>query len=150
MSEHRWFVTAALDADTPLDGPFETRDACEVRCLLRTDKGTTLRAFQVGRLPAVYVPHLFSVHESEPRHLYKAQAAADVAAVARERHVGGGGAGGALNLPAIVHTYTRGGLLALCRALELRMPHGGADRAGIIRHMERELAALARGRASRE
>lgn len=140
MSGHAWFVTSATDPNTPLDGPFLSRDDCEARCLLRTDRLTTLRAFVAGRLPGYYVPRLFGV-QVETRHLHRAEARAGGRFVARERHASGGGP----LLPEVVHTYTRGGLLALCKALELRMPSSGADKAGIIEHIEKELRALEKG-----
>ena len=141
-----WFVTAATDPDTPLDGPFVERDECERRCLQRTDRMTVLRAFTDKRVPAYYVPHQFEVREMEVRHLYRdaAERAREMAKVPVRARVG---PADAPLLPPVVHTYTRGDLLILCKSLELRAPPTSADKAGIISHIEKQLRTLSRGAA---
>lgn len=143
MSSRAWFVTSATDSTTPLDGPFSTRDECEARCLLRTDRMTVLRSFVARRVPAYYVPHLFEVQLSEVLHYKRPQdAATSVSAPERGARV-------EPMLPAVVYGYTRGDLLVLCRSLELRAPPSSADKAAIIEHIEKQLRTLARG-ATRE
>lgn len=139
MSSRAWFVTSATDSTTPLDGPFSTRDECEARCLLRTDRMTVLRSFVARRVPAYYVPHLFEVQLSEVLHYKRPQDASTVAPPAPKAATTGP------MLPAVVYSYTRSDLLVLCRSLELRAPPSSADKAAIIEHIEKQLRTLQRG-----
>lgn len=136
-----WFVTSALQPDIPLDGPFVSYDECAKRCVTRVDRLTALRAFVERRIPAIYIPHLFEVQLAEVRHLYSAQ---DAHEAPPKRAASSGGRGEAV-LPPVVYTYTRGDLVALCRSLEIRPPPSGADKAGIIEHIEKQLRRLERG-----
>lgn len=134
-----WWVTANQHPEVPLDGPFERLEDCEARCLVRTDRWTTLRAMAGGRLPAMYVARQFETRIEVP-HLYSSP---NVAAETPTRAAVGAGAAAAL--PPVVYTYSRSALLVLCRALELGPPPGGLDRSGILEYMENQLRALARG-----
>lgn len=129
-----WYVTSVCQADVALDGPFERRDDCEVRCVVRADTLSTLRAVLAGRLVSYYVPRQFETRVEVP-HLYRSKEV-----VAPPLRTQGPGL-----LPPIVYTYARGNLLVLCRALGLDAPPHAADRAQIILHMEAQLHMLSKG-----
>lgn len=133
-----WFVTAACDAATPLDGPFASYDECARRCVARTDRMTVLAAFVAHRMPGYYVPHQFEVRYSEVLH-YKGPESAPPPTAPAPR------VAPSPTLPDVVYTYTRTDLLALCKGLEIRPPPSSADKAAIITHIEKQLRTLARG-----
>lgn len=133
-----WFVTSAMQPDVPLDGPFEWRDDCEIRCIVRADTWSTMRAVAEGRLLSYYVPRQFETRIEVP-HYNRAQSVSGERVGVAPRTQGPG------LLPPIVYTYARGELLTLCRALGLETPSTRYDRAQIILHMERQLHMLSKG-----
>lgn len=139
MVKRVWYSTPAREAMRRIDGPYESRDDCELACLKRTDRDTAARMLARGVMPAYFIPRMFEIRDTE--QMFSASVMEGPPARLRASRPD-------VHLPDVVYGYTRSNLLVLVAALGFEAPVGaaGLDRAAILGYIEKSLSDLMTGR----